>query len=202
MVLQVNKTNRHLEYQRVYLPLCKVADTPFHIQGDEISYVVNVYSIQWLSDICPNTCNLHLALVIIWFWLLFLDLGPYSRTIYDYIDNRRQSGTYRMSQLVRNSCEESTVSCFNCKIRKIITKTYNIFCNTINQSPLPGSCSYAFSLTGLFGFLGWGWHLSLCFFQSSLWQSVEQYDTCLQAVHFFAGPFPHTLHISVKILNI
>ena len=23
--------NRHLAYERVYLPLCKVADTPFHI---------------------------------------------------------------------------------------------------------------------------------------------------------------------------
>ena len=29
-------TNRPLGYERVYLPLCKVADTPFHIQGDEI----------------------------------------------------------------------------------------------------------------------------------------------------------------------
>ena len=26
---------RHLGYERVYLPLCKVADTPFHIQGVE-----------------------------------------------------------------------------------------------------------------------------------------------------------------------
>ena len=25
-----------LGYERVYLPLCKVADTPFHIQGDEL----------------------------------------------------------------------------------------------------------------------------------------------------------------------
>ena len=25
---------RHLGYERVYLPLGKVADTPFHIQGD------------------------------------------------------------------------------------------------------------------------------------------------------------------------
>ena len=23
-------------YERVYLPLCKVADTPFHIQGDDM----------------------------------------------------------------------------------------------------------------------------------------------------------------------
>ena len=31
-----------LWYKRVYLPLCKVADTPFHIQGDEItlSYII------------------------------------------------------------------------------------------------------------------------------------------------------------------
>ena len=25
-----------LGYKRVYLPLCKVADTPFYIQGDEV----------------------------------------------------------------------------------------------------------------------------------------------------------------------
>ena len=28
---------RHLGYERVYLPLYKVADTPFHIQGDDVS---------------------------------------------------------------------------------------------------------------------------------------------------------------------
>ena len=27
---------RPLGYERVYLPLCKVADAPFHIQGDEM----------------------------------------------------------------------------------------------------------------------------------------------------------------------
>ena len=27
---------RPLGYERVYLPLCKVADTPFHAQGDDI----------------------------------------------------------------------------------------------------------------------------------------------------------------------
>ena len=31
------QANRPLGYERVYLPLCKVADTPFHIQGDEMS---------------------------------------------------------------------------------------------------------------------------------------------------------------------
>ena len=29
-------TFRPLGYERVYLPLCNVADTPFHIQGDEL----------------------------------------------------------------------------------------------------------------------------------------------------------------------
>ena len=29
-------TFRHLGYERVYLPLGKVADTPFHIQGDDL----------------------------------------------------------------------------------------------------------------------------------------------------------------------
>ena len=28
---------RHLRYERVYLPLHKVADTPFHIQGEDVS---------------------------------------------------------------------------------------------------------------------------------------------------------------------
>ena len=28
--------SRPLGYERVYLPLCKVADTPFHIQGHEV----------------------------------------------------------------------------------------------------------------------------------------------------------------------
>ena len=27
---------RHLGYEGVYLPLGKVADTPFHIQGDDL----------------------------------------------------------------------------------------------------------------------------------------------------------------------
>ena len=30
-----DRTRRALGYERVYLPLCEVADTPFHIQGDE-----------------------------------------------------------------------------------------------------------------------------------------------------------------------
>ena len=29
-------SNRPLGYERVYLPLCKVTDTPFHMQGDEM----------------------------------------------------------------------------------------------------------------------------------------------------------------------
>ena len=29
----------HFGYERVYLPLWKVADTPFHIQGDELQWV-------------------------------------------------------------------------------------------------------------------------------------------------------------------
>ena len=29
-------TNRLLGYEKVYLPLCQVADTPFHIPGGEI----------------------------------------------------------------------------------------------------------------------------------------------------------------------
>ena len=36
---------RTLGYERVYLPLGKVADTPFHIQGDEY--------------VCLSVCILH-----------------------------------------------------------------------------------------------------------------------------------------------
>ena len=30
-------TRGPLGYERVYLPLCKVADTPFHIHGNDVS---------------------------------------------------------------------------------------------------------------------------------------------------------------------
>ena len=33
---------RYLGYERVYMPLCKVADTPFHIQGDDMSCKVMI----------------------------------------------------------------------------------------------------------------------------------------------------------------
>ena len=31
-------------YERVYLPLCKVADTPFHIKGDDIYSQVHTFT--------------------------------------------------------------------------------------------------------------------------------------------------------------
>ena len=34
----IKDNHRPLGYERVYLPLCKVADTPFHIQGDAMSW--------------------------------------------------------------------------------------------------------------------------------------------------------------------
>ena len=40
-----------LGYERVYLPLCRVADTPFHIQGDHITRYVHPMSIQYWSGI-------------------------------------------------------------------------------------------------------------------------------------------------------
>ena len=30
-------TRHHLGYERVFLPFCQVADTPFHIQGEDVS---------------------------------------------------------------------------------------------------------------------------------------------------------------------
>ena len=43
---------RPLGYERVYLPLCKVADTPFHIQGDELSatYLSATHDTQQIVD--------------------------------------------------------------------------------------------------------------------------------------------------------
>ena len=35
-------THRLLGYERVYLPLCKVADTPFHTQGDNMLEAVYI----------------------------------------------------------------------------------------------------------------------------------------------------------------
>ena len=43
------RIHRPLEYERVYLPLHVVADTPFHIQGDEISNAV--------LNICERTSS-------------------------------------------------------------------------------------------------------------------------------------------------
>ena len=37
---QNNPVSRPLGYEKVYLPLCEVADTPFHIQEEEVIYQV------------------------------------------------------------------------------------------------------------------------------------------------------------------
>ena len=39
--LMRSREHRPLGYERVYLPLHKVADTPFHIQRDDISMHIN-----------------------------------------------------------------------------------------------------------------------------------------------------------------
>ena len=39
---------RPLGYERVYLPLCKVADTPFHIQGGDIYYISTLHPPSYL----------------------------------------------------------------------------------------------------------------------------------------------------------
>ena len=39
----ISATNRHIGYETVYLPLGIVADTPFHIQGDEIIIDQSLY---------------------------------------------------------------------------------------------------------------------------------------------------------------
>ena len=47
---------RPLGYERVYLPLYKVADTPFHIQGDEMLYKCLVFAGQ--ADFLSNIVHL------------------------------------------------------------------------------------------------------------------------------------------------
>ena len=39
--------NRPLGYERVYLPLFNVAETPFHIQGDHIIYILKKTFNRW-----------------------------------------------------------------------------------------------------------------------------------------------------------
>ena len=42
---------RPLGYERVYLPLCKVTDTPFHIQEDDILFSRHVISEGYLDEV-------------------------------------------------------------------------------------------------------------------------------------------------------
>ena len=37
---------RPLGYERVYLPLCQVADTPFHIQGDDFFSFLFTFNVE------------------------------------------------------------------------------------------------------------------------------------------------------------
>ena len=45
-------TIRPLGYERVHLPLGKVADTPFHIQGDEFIVDIKIYGL-----LTHHNCN-------------------------------------------------------------------------------------------------------------------------------------------------
>ena len=53
--------NRPFVYERVYLPLYKVADTPFYIQGDEIGALsyrqIHIRQSEWISLISQSFCN-------------------------------------------------------------------------------------------------------------------------------------------------
>ena len=44
--------NRPLGYERVYLRLCKVADTPFHIQGGEVLIVFSLTNPYYILPVC------------------------------------------------------------------------------------------------------------------------------------------------------
>ena len=53
VLLCFRETFRPLGYERVYLPLCKVADTPFYIQGDDLLGESWIFSllVQCLADL-------------------------------------------------------------------------------------------------------------------------------------------------------
>ena len=48
------RTYRPLGYERVYLPLCKVADTPFYIQGDDTIYAQDILSMLRTYYLCSG----------------------------------------------------------------------------------------------------------------------------------------------------
>ena len=52
--LEKSVINRPLGYERVYLPLCKVADTPFHIQEDEMITTSCVRHLQTYASVWPS----------------------------------------------------------------------------------------------------------------------------------------------------
>ena len=53
IIIIYSSIDRHLGYERVYLPLYQVADTPFHIQGDEICHIAVTFT--WNSGVQRET---------------------------------------------------------------------------------------------------------------------------------------------------
>ena len=53
---------RPLGYERVYLPLYKVADTPFHIQGDDIVVISGerITQVNQSPTLAPHVIHLYL----------------------------------------------------------------------------------------------------------------------------------------------
>ena len=86
--LRIEKINiqncifRHLEYEQVYMQLCKVADTPFYIQDDEICnflcwfFCYLLFNESWLS----NGMFVHINT-----YLISLGFSPISRFDMDKI---------------------------------------------------------------------------------------------------------------------
>ena len=75
---------RSLGYERVYLPLCKVSHTPFHIQGDN-ELLHKLYKLDRLQHICTQNAKyrvIHLIqehiIIIEGLMLSFDDITIYS----------------------------------------------------------------------------------------------------------------------------
>ena len=64
---------RPLGYERVYLPLCKVADTPFHIQGDDLSSIMCSLCVV----LCPTSFSSTLGYVRVYLRSTNLADGPF-----------------------------------------------------------------------------------------------------------------------------
>ena len=93
MLYMVAETNRLLGYERVYLPLCKCADTPFHIHGDQMfSFSSSQTVLFWLQ---------YVEMRLFFFAFLTWDL-------FFYVINLDQTIRYKSTSAVEKLISENS----------------------------------------------------------------------------------------------